>query len=45
MQVVFGLALLVSAVIFVLFVGLILYELRPFSNYERGLAALIWSLP
>ena len=45
MQTVFSLALLISAVIFVSFVGLILYELRPFSDYERGLAALIWSLP
>lgn len=45
MQTVFSLALLVSAVIFVVFVGLILYEIRPFSNFERGLAALIWSLP
>jgi hypothetical protein len=45
MQTVFSMALLVSAVIFVMFVGLILYEIRPFTNYERGLAALIWSLP
>ncbi len=45
MQTVFSLALLVSAVIFVVFVGLILYRVRPFTNYERGLAALIWSLP
>jgi hypothetical protein len=44
-QTVFSLALLVSAVIFVVFVGLILYEIRPFTNYERGLAALIWALP
>ena len=41
----FSLALLVAAVIFVVFVGSILYEIRPFANYERGLAALIWSLP
>jgi hypothetical protein len=45
MQTVFSMALLVSAVIFVVFMGLILYEIRPFTNYERGLAALIWSLP
>lgn len=45
MQTVFSLALLVSAIIFVVYVGLILYRIRPFTNYERGLAALIWSLP
>ena len=45
MEMVFSLALLVSAVIFVVFVGLIIYEIRPFTNFERGIAALIWSLP
>ena len=45
MQVMFSLALLVSAIIFVVFVGLILYEIKPFTNFERGVAALIWSLP
>ncbi|HZY64259.1 MAG TPA: hypothetical protein VFE21_00035 [Rubrobacteraceae bacterium] len=28
-----------------MFVGLIIYEIRPFTNFERGVAALIWSLP
>ena len=45
MQLIFNLALLVSAVIFVVFVGLILYEIKPFKNFEMGVAALIWSVP
>ncbi len=45
MQLVFDLALLLAVIIFVSFVGLILYEIRPFTNFERGVAALIWSLP
>lgn len=45
MQLAFNLALLVSAVIFVVFVSLILYEIKPFTRFERGVAALIWSLP
>lgn len=45
MQLVFNLALLLSAMIFVVFVGLILYEIKPFTRFERGVAALIWSLP
>lgn len=30
--------------IFVVSVGLILYEIRPFTNFGKGVAALIWSL-
>lgn len=26
-------------------VGLILYEIRPFTNFGKGVAALIWSQP
>lgn len=45
MQAVFNVALLLAVVIFVGFVGWILYEIKPFKNFERGVAALIWSLP
>ena len=45
MQMVFNLALLLAVVIFVVFVSLILYEIKPFANFERGVATLIWSLP
>lgn len=45
MQLAFDLALLFSAVIFVVFVALILYEIKPFTRFERGVAALIWSVP
>ncbi len=45
MQLSFNLALLFSAMIFVVFVGLILYKIKPFASFKRGVAALIWSLP
>lgn len=45
MQLAFDLALLFSAVVFVVFVALILYEIKPFTRFERGVAALIWSVP
>lgn len=44
-QVAFNAALLFSAVIFVGLFGFLMREIRPFKNFERGVAALLWSFP
>lgn len=41
----FNLALLGSAGIFVGLLGFLLYKVRPFTNFERGIATLFWSFP
>jgi hypothetical protein len=41
----FDVALALSAAIFVGLFGFVLYRIKPFSNFERGIAALIWAFP
>jgi hypothetical protein len=44
-QVAFNAALLVSVAIFVGLFAFLIREIRPFKNFERGVAALLWSFP
>lgn len=44
-DVAFDVALALSAAIFVGLFGFVLYRIKPFSNFERGIAALIWAFP
>lgn len=45
LQLVFNLALVVSVAIIVGLLGVIVREIRPFKNFDRGIAALTWSFP
>lgn len=44
-QLVFNLALIVSVAIIVGLLGFTVYEIRPFKNFERGIATLTWAFP
>ena len=44
-QVAFNAALLFAVAIFVGLFAFLIREIRPFKNFERGVAALLWSFP
>ena len=44
-QLLFNLALIASVAILFTLIGLAVYEIRPFKNLERGIAALTFSFP
>ena len=41
LQVTFNLALITSSVMFVVLLGVLLRSVRPYKNFERGVATLI----
>ena len=45
LQVAFNLAMVVSLGIFVALLGVLLWTIMPYENFERGLATLIWAFP
>lgn len=45
LQVAFNLALIASSVMFVALLGVLLRSVRPYKNFERGVATLIWAFP
>jgi hypothetical protein len=45
LQVTFNLALITSSVMFVVLLGVLLRSVRPYKNFERGVATLIWAFP
>jgi hypothetical protein len=44
-QLAFNVALIVSAAIFVGLLGALLWAIRPYKNFERGVATLVWAFP
>lgn len=44
-QLAFNLALIVSLAIFVALLGALIYAIRPYKNFERGVATLVWAFP
>ena len=44
-QLAFNLALIASFAIFVALLGVLIYTLRPYKNFERGVATLVWAFP
>jgi Mn2+/Fe2+ NRAMP family transporter len=44
-QLAFNLALIVSLAIFVALLVVLLFAVRPYKNFERGVATLIWAFP
>lgn len=45
MQVVFNVALIASVAIFVALLGVLLLSIKPYKNFERGIATLVWAFP
>ena len=45
MQLAFNVALVLSLVIFVALLVVLLKEIRPYKNFERGVATLVWAFP
>ena len=45
LQVSFNVALVLSLVIFVALLVVLLKEIRPYKNFERGVATLVWAFP
>lgn len=45
MQVAFNAALISSLGIFVALLGVLLWSIRPYKNFERGVATLTWTFP
>lgn len=41
----FNLALIVSVAIFVGLLGALILSLKPYKNFERGIATLVWAFP
>lgn len=44
-QPVFNLALIVSMGIFIALLGVLIWSLKPYKNFERGIATLVWAFP
>lgn len=44
-QPVFNLALIFLAGIFVALLGALIWALKPYKNFERGIATLVWAFP
>ncbi|QIN84558.1 hypothetical protein GBA63_19350 [Rubrobacter tropicus] len=45
MQLAFNVALIVSVAIFVGLLGALIWAIRPYKNFERGVATLVWAFP
>lgn len=45
LQVAFNLALIASLAMFVGLLGVLFRAIRPYKNFERGVATLIWAFP
>lgn len=45
LQLAFNVALVLSLLIFVALLGVLLRAIRPYKNFERGVATLIWAFP
>ncbi len=45
LQVAFNLALIASLAMFVGLLGVLFQSIRPYKNFERGVATLIWAYP
>ena len=45
LQVAFNLALIASLAMFVGLLGVLFWAIRPYKNFERGVATLIWAFP
>lgn len=44
-QLAFNVALIVSVAIFVALLVALIWSVRPYKNFERGVATLVWSFP
>lgn len=44
-QLAFNIALIISVVIFMGLLGVLIWSLEPYKNFERGIATLVWAFP
>lgn len=44
-QLAFNVALIISMGIFVALLGALIWYLKPYKNFERGIATLVWAFP